>query len=64
MNRTIFIVGSHNRHIYFLNRLVSQFENFKILMMKREDSIPNSDFINNEIDKINFDRHFKDREIA
>ena len=60
----LLIIGDHLRHKKFLEILSNKVKISCVIMEKRENSIPNANFINNKIDKKNFIKHFKNREIA
>jgi methionyl-tRNA formyltransferase len=60
----LLIIGDHLRHKKFLEILSNKVKISCVIMEKRENSIPNANFINNKIDKKNFIKHFKNREIS
>lgn len=60
----LLIIGDHLRHKKFLEILSNKEKISCVIMEKRENSIPSANFINNKIDKKNFIKHFKNREIS
>ncbi len=60
----LLIIGSHLRHLKFLEILSNKFKISVAIMEKRENIMPNPNFIKNKIDKKNFIRHFKNRELS
>lgn len=60
----LLIIGDHLRHKKFLEILSNKTKISCVIMEKRENSIPNASFIKNKIDKKNFIKHFKNREIS
>ena len=60
----LLIIGDHLRHKKFLETISNKIKISCVIMEKREKIIPDSSFIKNKIDKINFIRHFKNREIS
>lgn len=60
----LLIIGDHLRHKKFLEILSNKIKISCVIMEKRENSIPNANFIKNKIDKKNFIKHFKNREIS
>lgn len=58
------IIGSHLRHKKFLEIISNKFPISSVIMEKRENIIPNPNFIKNKIDKKNFIKHFKNRDIS
>ncbi len=60
----LLIIGDHFRHRKFLEILSNKIKISCVIIEKREDSIPNPNFIKNKIDKKNFIQHFKNREIS
>ena len=60
----LLIIGDHLRHKKFLEILSNEIKISCVIMEKRENSIPNTNFIKNKIDKKNFIKHFKNREIS
>jgi len=60
----LLIIGSHLRHKKFLETVSNKIKISAVIMEEREDSIPDPSFIRNKIDKKNFIKHFKNRELC
>ncbi len=60
----LLIIGDHLRHKKFLEIISNEIKISCVIMEKRENLIPNPNFIKNKIDKKNFIKHFKNREIC
>ena len=60
----LLIIGSHLRHKKFAEIISNKIKIACVIMEKRESSIPDSNFIKNKSDRVNFIRHFKNREIS
>lgn len=62
--KILLIIGNHLRHKKFVEIIANKFKISCVIMEKRESSIPDPSFIKNKLDKVNFIRHFKNREIS
>ena len=57
------IGGSHSRHLYFLNQINNKFQLIGGILEKRENSMPEPPDSISELDRKNFIRHFKQRDL-
>lgn len=62
--KILWIGGSHGRHLYYINRISEEFEISGAIIEGRENIVPNVPDNLCEIDKQNFIRHFRNRELA
>ncbi len=60
----LLIIGSHLRHKKFLEIISNKFKISSVIMERRENIIPNPNFIKNRLDKKNFIKHFRNRDIC
>lgn len=60
--RIVTIVGNHRRHLYYVNRILQDFDIAGCLILERESMMPKPPSSMGAIDKKNFLKHFKDRE--
>ena len=60
----LLIIGSHLRHKKFLETVSNKIKISAVIIENREDSIPDPSFIKNKLDKKNFIKHFKNRELC
>ena len=60
----LLIIGDHLRHKKFLDVISNKIKISCVIIEKRENLIPDPGFIINKIDKKNFIKHFKNREIC
>jgi len=62
--KILYIGGNHPRHFYFINHLKKKNTLVGAVMEQRENFVPDPPENIPEIDRINFIRHFKDRDDA
>ena len=62
--RIVLIIGSHPRHIFFANQIITQFKDIIVVVENRGSIIQKVKENINKIDRNNFIRHFKERKSA
>ena len=60
----LLIIGSHLRHLKFLEILSNKFKISVAIMEKRENIMPNPNFIKIKLIKKILSSHFKNRELS
>ena len=63
MTKALLFSGSHSRHLYIHKSIIEIFEDYKIIIMEREEVTPAIPENIEEIDKENFRLHFHKRKI-
>ncbi len=64
MKKTILFSGSHSRHLFVHKKILEIFDEVLVIVVNRENVIPPIPLGLDGIDKINFIRHFKERQTA
>lgn len=59
--KILWIGGNHPRHLYFINKLQTKFQISGAIIQKRENVIPKPSENIEEVDKVNFVKHFSNR---
>ena len=62
--KVLLIIGNQRRHLYFATSINREFELAGIILVERGKDIPDMPQDIDEIDQINFLKHFKDRSEA
>ena len=59
--KAVIFSGSHKRHLHYNSELVKHFNETLVILMQREEELPEAPAELNLVDKQNFEHHFSTR---